>query len=56
MRRMYFHVLPELTPLTLDVFLGDLLFFTVGFITIFHHHLGEYFWNFFKSSERANPS
>ena len=22
----------------------------MGFITIIHHHLGEYFWNFFQAS------
>ena len=25
----------------------------MGFITIFHHHLGEYFWNFLHGYERG---
>ncbi len=29
--------------------------YTMGFITIIHHHLGEYFWNFCPGIEPANP-
>ena len=32
---------------------GDFFVFTMGFITMIHHHLGEYLWNFFPSIEES---
>ena len=45
--------------LDLFVSLGDVLFFAdwdaMGFIAMFHHHLGDIFFKLFPTTEQANP-